>query len=84
MKPIKLKDVTVEVKHKALAYLMFLKMKSSGEIKARGCADGHPQQLYKSKGETSSPTAAVESIFIPSSIADKEKRDVATMDIPRA
>ena len=39
-KPLSPHEVTDEVKRKALAYLMFLKMKTSGEIKARGCANG--------------------------------------------
>jgi hypothetical protein len=63
---------------------MFLKMKSNGDIKARGCADGRPQRIYKSKEETSSPTAAVESIFITTAMAAKEGRDVASVDIPGA
>ena len=43
--PLKPQDITHEVTRKALTYLMFLKMKSDGEIKARGCADGHPQRI---------------------------------------
>ena len=84
VRPLKPSQITNEVKRKALAYLMFLKMKSNGEIKARGCADGRPQRVYKTKEETSSPTAAVESIFITCAMAAKERRDVATLDIPGA
>ena len=40
--------------------------------------------MYKSKQNTSSPIAAVGSIFITSVMAAKEKRDVATADIPGA
>jgi hypothetical protein len=36
--------------------LMFLKQKRCGKIKGRGCADGRPQRLYKTKEETSAPT----------------------------
>ena len=82
VRPLKPSQITKEIKNKALAYLMFLKMKTSGEIKARGCADGRPHRVYKSKQETSSPTAAIESIFITSAMATKEGRDVATVDIP--
>ena len=82
MKIINLCNVTNEVTHKALVYLMFLKMKSSGEIKAQGYADGRPQWVYKTKEETLSPTATVESIFITSAMVAKEKRDVATVYIP--
>ena len=56
--PLKPKDITAEIKKKALGYLMFLKQKRNGAIKGRGCADGRPQCLYKSKAETSSPTAS--------------------------
>ena len=34
---------------KALRYLMFLKEKRDGTIKARGCADGRPQRIYTGK-----------------------------------
>ena len=37
-------DVNGEIRKKALAYLMFLKQKQSGKVKACGCADGHPQR----------------------------------------
>ena len=49
VKPLKPSQVTKEIKAKALAYLMFLKMKTNGEIKARGCADGRPQRVCKTK-----------------------------------
>ena len=48
----------------ALKYLMFLKQKQCGRIKARRCADGRKQCIYKSKEETSSPTISVESLFL--------------------
>jgi len=60
---------------------MFLKMKTDGEIKSRGCVDGRPQRVYKTKIETSSQTAAVETIFVIFSIAAKEKWNIATVDI---
>ena len=56
-------------------------MKTNGEIKDRGCTDGRPQRVYKTKIEISSPTAVVESILITSTMAAKEKRDVTTVDI---
>ena len=48
----------------ALKYLIFLKQKQCGRIKARGCADGRKQHIYKSNKETSSPTISVESLFL--------------------
>ena len=63
VKQLKKHQITWEVRDKALGYLIFLKEKRTCKIKARGCADGCPQRLYKSKIETSSPTVATESIF---------------------
>ena len=45
--PLRLYEITPEIRKKALGYPMFLKMKTNGEIKARGCADGRPQRIYK-------------------------------------
>ena len=47
-----------DIKEKALNYLMFLKQKRCGKIKARGCANGRPQREYISKDELSSPTVS--------------------------
>ena len=44
MKSIQKTSLTSEQKHWSLQYLMFLKQKRSGEIKARGCADGRKQR----------------------------------------
>ena len=82
--PMLPQEVTPEVKAKALGYLMFLKMKRSGDIKGRGCADGRPQRVYMDKGATSSPTPNTESIFMTAMIEAMEQRDVATVDIPGA
>jgi len=66
----------------ALEYLMFLKKKQCGRIKGRGCADGRKQRLYKSKEDTSSPTARTESLFLSSILDAKEGCHVVTCDIP--
>jgi len=55
------RKMTREEKKQALEYLMFLKQKKSGRVKARGCADGRKQRRYMDKEETSSPTVATES-----------------------
>lgn len=68
----------------SLPYLMFLKEKRTGQIKARGCADGRKQQEYTNKEDASSPTVAIESVIITSVIDAWEKRDVATVDVPGA
>lgn len=68
----------------ALQYLMFLKQKRNGLIKGRGCADGRKQRAYVTKDETSSPTISTEAVLLIATIAAKERRDVATVDIPGA
>ena len=78
------KDLTREDKKAALRYLMFLKQKRSGKIKARGCADGRKQRLYKGKDETTSPTVTTEGLMLTCIVDAHERRDVATMDVPGA
>jgi hypothetical protein len=71
-------------KRKALQYLMFLKKKRCGMVKGRGCADGRKQREHTTKDETSSPTVATESLMLSCIIDAKERRDIATADIPGA
>jgi hypothetical protein len=61
---------------------MFLKEKRCGLIKGRGCADGRKQREYLTKEETSPPTVTIESVMLSCTIDAKERRDVATVDIP--
>lgn len=82
--PVMTDSLTHLQKKQALAYLMFLKQKRTGEIKARGCADGRPQRQYINKEDASSPTVATESVFITSVIDAFERREVATVDVPGA
>ena len=71
-------------KRNALGYLMFLKQKQTGQIKGRGCANGRTQRLHTPKDDASSPTVATESVLLSCVIDAKERRDVATVDIPGA
>jgi hypothetical protein len=48
-KPRKISMLTKLEKSRALQYLMFLKQKRCGRIKARGCADGRKLRIHKSK-----------------------------------
>ena len=84
VKPLPPSEITSTVKETALGYLMFLKKNRNGIIKGRICADGRPQRLCKSKDETSSPTACIESIFLTTIVDAHEERDVAVVDIPGA
>jgi hypothetical protein len=84
IRPRHSRDLTLADKRKALGYLMFIKEKRDGTIKARGCADGRKQRLYKTKEETSSPTVRTESLMLSCVIDAKERRNVLTCDVPGA
>ena len=71
-------------RRQALASLMFLTEKRSGEVKARGCADGRKQREHIAKAEATAPTVTSEAIFLQSTIFAHERRHVATCDIPGA
>ena len=47
-------------------------------------ADGRKQRETSTKGEATSPTVAVESVFMTCVVDASESRDVATVDIPGA
>jgi hypothetical protein len=81
LKPSELKK---SIRFEALNYLMFLKRKRCGKIKARGCADGRPQREYISKDESSSPTVSIYALMTSCLMDAIEKRKVATCDIPGA
>ena len=62
----------------------FLQKKRSGEIKARGCANGSKQCNHIAKEEATTPTISSESIFIQGTIFAHKEHDIATCDIPGA
>jgi hypothetical protein len=82
--PVFVNEMSPDEKRESLPYLMFLKQKRSGHIKGRGCADGRRQRIYSKKEEASSPTVAIESVFLTCLIDASENRDIATVDIPGA
>ena len=67
-----------------LTYLMFLKRKRTGKIKARGCASSRPQRKYIGKEEASSPTVSIYALFASCEISAIEGMEVVTCDIPGA
>ncbi|KAL7461201.1 hypothetical protein ACHAXS_001624, partial [Conticribra weissflogii] len=69
---------------RAVGSLMFLKEKRDQTVRGRMVADGRKQRESAVKGEAASPTVCVESIFITAAIEAKERRDVATIDLPSA
>ena len=58
--------------------------KRDGAVKARGCADGRPQQQYTEKGDASSLTVSLEAMMMSCCIDTKEGQYVAVADIPGA
>jgi hypothetical protein len=84
LKPCSRDDMSQEERKRALRYLMFLKEKRDGTIKARGCADGRPQRLYTNKEDASSPTVSIEAMMLSCAIDAKENRYVVVSDIPGA
>ena len=53
-------------------------------MKARGCADGRPQQKLYSKEDAASPTVKTKSVLLTAVIEAIERRHVAVADIPQA
>jgi hypothetical protein len=82
VKMLKPSEVNKNIWYEALNYLMFLKRKRCGKIKARSCADGRPQREYISKDESSSPTVSIYALMTSCLMDDIEGRKVATCDIP--
>jgi hypothetical protein len=84
MQPIKSVELTPEQRREALGYLMFLKRKRCGTVKARGCADGRKQRAYIAKEDASSPTMSTEALLLTAVVDALEGRDVAVVDVPGA
>ena len=51
-------------------------------VKGRCVYNGKPTRAWLSREETTSPTAALESIFLTTTIDAKEGRDIMTNDSP--
>ena len=81
---VKIDDMSPDRKNKALNAINLIKEKRNGDIKGRTCANGKQQIRYIKKNETSSPTVALESLFMTLCIDAHENRDVAVFDVPGA
>ena len=84
MKMLEIHEITSEIRKTSLSYLMFLKRKRTGKIKARGCADGRPQREYITKEESSSPTVSLYALMASCLMDAIDNRKVITCDIPGA
>jgi hypothetical protein len=67
---------------KAQQALMYLGEKRDGTIKGRMVYNGRPTREWISREDSSSPTAALESIMLTGVIDAHEGRDIMTCDIP--
>jgi hypothetical protein len=79
---LKPSEINKNIRYEALNYLIFLKQKRCGKIKARGCADGRPQREYISKDRSSSPTVSIYALMTSCLMDAIEGRKVAICDIP--
>jgi hypothetical protein len=77
-------EVNKDVWCEDLSYLMFLKRKRDGTVKARGYADGRPQCEYISKNDSSSPTVSIYALMASCLMDVIDERKVVTCDIPGA
>ena len=78
---VPLKSLTDKQKKQALLILMFILLKHDEKLKSRGCADGHPQCLWTTKQEVSSPIPAFEVLKYILTIIDLVARDVTSFDL---
>jgi hypothetical protein len=74
-------EINRTIRYEALNYLIFLKRKRCGKIKARGCADGRPQREYILKNKSSLPTVSIYALMTSCLMDAIEGRKVATCDI---
>ena len=84
MKPVMTEELTPSQKREALTYLMFLKQKQCGKVKARGSTDSHKQRDKIPKHESASPTVSTESVFLTAVVDAHEGQVVKIIDVPGA
>jgi hypothetical protein len=82
--PVKWESLTDKERDRSMESLTFLVEKNGKQIKAQTCANGSVQRKFMSKEDASSPTVATESNILTGIIDAREKRDLLTLDIPKA
>ena len=83
-RPINSKTLSKTEYDKVLELHLFLKQTRDQPIKRRMVTCGNKQRGHIDKTDATSPTAALESVLLTSTIDAKEGRDVAIIDIPNA
>jgi hypothetical protein len=76
--------MTPEERRKSVDALMFLGEKLNKSIKGRMVYNGKPTRKWLTREDSTSPTAALESIMLTAIVDAKEGRDVMSSDIPNA
>jgi hypothetical protein len=82
--PLEARTLAEEEKKGALSWLIFLKEKWNGDVKAQSCANGSVQQNHVAKEEAALPTGGLKSVFATAAIDAKENSKVVTINIPGA
>jgi hypothetical protein len=82
--PIDVASMTMDERRKTVDALMFLGEKRDKSVKGRMVYNGKPTREWLSREDSTSPTAALESIMLTAIVDAKEGRDVMTCDIPNA
>jgi hypothetical protein len=77
-------ELSEDQKSKILEIHMFIVKKRLGKTKEQLFGGGNKQHDYLTKEESSSPTAATESVLLTSIVNAAERRDVAIINIPNA
>ena len=83
-RPINSKTLSKTKYDQVLESHLFLKQKRDHSIKGRMAADGNKQRGHIDKTNATSPTSALESVLLTSTIDAKEGRDVDIIDTPNA
>ena len=76
--------LTPEQKRKVLRAVNLIKIKRSGKVKGRLCANGAPHRKYVPREEAKSPTVSLDGLLCTAIIAAHEKRKVTLFDVPGA
>ena len=82
--PIDVATMSKKERRKSVDALMFLGEKRDKTIKGRMVYNGKPTREWLSRVDSTSPTAALESIMLTAIVDAKEGRDVMSCDIPNA
>ena len=83
-KPLKIEDMSIEEKKRAIKSLIFVTKKKDGRLKSRTCANGSKQRIWSNREENASPTISTKGLLMTYVIDAKEERDVMLSDILNA